>query len=111
MEKIELNLTRFEDLNGKRQIGLQYIKVKKQLAMLEDYKKQLEEGLKPIVEEEPNGELVTPAGTIKYYKGGIVRTLDKKGLEKDIGTALIEKHTKTSEKADYLKVECKRVEN
>ena len=96
MEKIELNLTRFEDLNGKRQI-------------LDDYKKQLEEGLKPIVQVEPNGELVTPAGTIKYYKGGVTSTLDKKGLANEIGQALIDKHTKTSERADYLKVECKRV--
>ncbi len=111
MEKIELNLTRFEDLNGKRQIGLQYIKVKKQLAILEDYKKQLEEGLKPIVEVEPNGELVTPAGTIKYYKGGVTSTLDKKGLTTEIGQALINKYTKTSERAAYLKVECKRVES
>ena len=109
--KIELDLTRFEDLNGKQEKGLQLIRVKKELAKLETYKKELEEGLKPIVKAEPNGELVTPGGTIKHYKGGIVRTLDKKGLEKDIGTALIEKHTKISEKADYLKVECKRVEN
>lgn len=110
MEKLELNLTRFEDLQGRNGKALQYLKAVKLKKQLEDYIKELQPDMIEMVKEMTDQKAITPMGTIAYIKETTRETLDKNLLEEKVGKEIIKECTKVSQVAASLRTSL-RVEN
>lgn len=103
MERLELNLTRFEDLEGRNGKALQYLKAIKLKKQIEAYIKELQPDMLEMVKEMQDQKAITPMGTIAYIKETTRETLDKNLLEEKVGKAIIKECTKVSEVAASLR--------
>lgn len=103
MEKLELNLTRFEDLQGRNGKALQYLKAVKLKKQLEEYIKELQPDMLEMVKAMDDQKAVTPMGTIAYIKETTREILDKNLLEERVGKEVIKECSKVSQVAASLR--------
>lgn len=67
MEKLELNLTRFEDIKGgNNKKAMQYLKALKQKKQLESYIDEMKPQIVEMVKGMSDSKAQTPAGTLTY---------------------------------------------
>lgn len=103
---MKLDLTRFENLKGNDKY-MQYLRVVKSIAQLENYKKELAKDLMPLIDSKADKMVVTPMGTIQLIGESIRETLDKNKVIDMLGLEKVQECMKTSKVSASLRVSLK----
>lgn len=97
MEKLELNLTRFEDITGGNNMkAMQYLKALKQKKQLENYINEMKPQIVEMVKGMSDHKAQTPAGTLTWKDAYDTTSYDNSKLEELVDKEILQQCKKTT---------------
>lgn len=97
MEKLELNLTRFEDITGGNNMkAMQYLKALKQKKQLEKYIEEMKPQIVEMVKGMSDCKAQTPAGTLTYKPAYDQTRYDSEKLKELVDKDILKQCEKTT---------------